>query len=686
MVHAVSGGPSAAVSAFSVDVGGLLEALTEQFPDPLLCVRELVQNAADAGARRIDVDISFDAGRGLTRLSVRDDGRGMGAQEVEGYLEIGRSEKGPGERGRFGIGKLSPYALGFSRMIVETCNGEELHRLEFEPDGSGRVEKLPAGPRGTVVKVFRAASREAAEQLSERAFALVKETCGSLSIPLYVNGMAVNHDVALSTPYVVRFEGEAGSGAIGVGTEPLRTLMGGGIVLETGAPILGSELSYILDGPRLSPTLSRNAVRRDRAFEDLLRQAQAQVPHLVASAAQVLRQHVERLRQQGDVVERALEADDRAALEWLRAHLLEPETSPSRAVREAPVLETADGDLVSASAVAAVLRTERRVPISRVPRTREEIAGYVDRGVPVLLLYRDLEDFLERQEIETVEVDGLDDGVEIEARAWSQGERALVARPAPVSPRRLRFEWGLGVALGVLVLALVASVAVVFPGAPSTPSAPPPIVSPVPTPPTSPVSEAPPASPSRRWVSLGFAFTAGVGVAVLVVLFFGIRQGRWLRDDGNLAFARGSGRHRRLLVLLRAALHPFDFVVARGFGRRPRGPTGKAIAGYRAFVAETPVRAGMRLDLDSLELGFVDMVSRTGEPSDARLVARRSGRVLLNRNHPTVQDLIRIATIDPPRAHLLLETLLATDPDLGRGSDPRQVEWDLVARAPRLLG
>ncbi|CAN0559649.1 unnamed protein product, partial [Laminaria digitata] len=75
--------------SFNVDVAGLLEALTEQFPEPLLCVRELVQNAADAAAQRIEADVAYDGARGLMRLSVRDDGRGMNAAEVEGYLTIG---------------------------------------------------------------------------------------------------------------------------------------------------------------------------------------------------------------------------------------------------------------------------------------------------------------------------------------------------------------------------------------------------------------------------------------------------------------------------------------------------------------------------------------------------------------------------------------------------------------------
>ncbi len=44
--------------------------------------------------------------------------------------------------------------------------------------------------------------------------------------------------------------------------------------------------------------------------------------------------------------------------------------------------------------------------------------------------------------------------------------------------------------------------------------------------------------------------------------------------------------------------------------------------------------------------------------------------MLLNRNHPTVGDLICIAERDRRRAHLLLDVLLATDPELARGTGP----------------
>lgn len=683
MLSAVIEGEAAEAraSAFSVDVVGLLAALTEQFPEPLLCVRELIQNAADAGARRIEVDVSFDRLRSLVRLSVRDDGHGMGAEDVEGYLVIGRSDKGPGERGRFGIGKLSPYAMGIDRMVVDTCDGRERHHLEFRPDGSGEVEQRSVGPRGTVVKVFKACdSREEAESLSDRLFSLVKETCGSLTIPLDVNGVSVNQDVVLPTPYAVRFEGAAGQGVLGVGGEPVRTLMGGGIVLEMGAPVLGPELSYILDAPQLSPTLSRNAVRRDKAFDELLRLAQSNLPHLVSACAQVLRQRVERLRQTGAVVERALDPDDRAALEWLRARLLEPEGTPHPQVREAPVLETADGDLVSANALAAVLRTERRVPISRVPRTREEIGGYVDRGVPVLLLYRDLEDFLDQQSIPTVEVDGLDDGVEVAATEWQRGEQALVRRPEVGRRDQGGRVWPvLAASLAVVVVVLAWMASGSSPSASRAPTAPPVVAVPRTAPPPTPSDR------SSRWPALGLAFaSAAVGAATAAGLRRRRRGRAWLRDEAGLPLARGEGR-RRLQVMLRMLLHPFDFMVARGWRARGSGGEGRAIAGYRAFAPEAPIRPGARLDLDALDLGFVDLVSKRGDPSDARMLVRRGERVLLNRNHPTVRDLSEIAASDAERAHLLLEALLATDPDLARGCDPRQVEWDLVRRAPQLL-
>ncbi len=640
-------------SAFSVDVPGLLAALTEQFPEPLLCVRELIQNAADADAGRIDVEVSLDARRSFVRLEVRDDGRGMSAAELDGYLTIGFSLKDPSrDRGRFGVGKLSPYALGFQRMVVETSTGIEAHRITLLPDGSGRVERRvgEVPPRGTSVRVLKTATRSEAEAMTQKVFELVLRTCGSIGIPLFVNGAPVNRAMRLPTPYILRFTSPSGSGVIGVGAEPVRTLMSGGIVLESDAPILGPEVAYVLDGPHLAPTLSRNAVRRDLAFEALLQEAQARLPQLAAEAGAGLAARVEALRRSGIPVERGLEADDRAALEWLRVRLLDPDGEPPPHVKAAPLLETADGDLVSAASVAEALGQMDRLPISRIPRSRDEISGHLDRGIPVLLLYRDVEDFLDRQGIETVEVDGLDDGIEVPAAGFSRAERALLDRRG-VDRRRARFGTFAVASLSLAALALAASALLLPTG--------------------SALRAASSLAENAGWIAVSVA--SGLLLAVLALLRRRPPPPGWLRDEAGLPVARPTARP--LAIFLRALSHPLDFWVAKGWSDRGASAESRA---------QRP-KLGTRLDLDRLHLGFVDLVSRSGDPSDARLLVRRGRRVLLNRNHVTVRHLVRIAALEPRRAQVLLEALLATDPVLVGGCDPRQVEWDLVLRGPRIL-
>ena len=690
--------------SFSVDIKGLLEALTEQFPEPLLCVRELVQNAADASAKRIEVDVAYDGKRGLLRLSVRDDGRGMSEKEVEGYLTIGFSEKNPGvDRGRFGVGKLSPYALGIVRMVVETCDGQCTHRIAFNSDGSGTITKNRLRPRGTTVRIYKECDRHEAEELAERTFELVRDTCGSLPIPLFVNGATVNRDIALPTVYALPFTASSGTGVLGICAEAEHVLMGGGIVLETEAPVLGDDISFVLDSPRLAPTLSRNAVRRDQAFDELLRAARAQIPAFLSHVARQLRVRTDRLRAEGVPVERGLDANDRAALEWLRSKLLEPEDEvPDPIVRDAPVLETADGGLVSAHELISVIRKEGRVPISRVPRTRDEISAYADRGVMVLLLYRDLEDFLERQGIETVEVDGLDDGVEITELEWSKGEAALAER-GPVRKRpALRgplIACGLAAGLAVLVVTVYPKPAQPpQPIAHVSPSAPQPVEPPAQTAPAPVAADVAGLSQTRArnkllvtLAGLVAVLSAAAGTAMIyLTLARRKRSGAsWLRAEAGAPLTTGETKKRRLNVWSRAILHPIDFFVARGWSVRAAGAkplvASATIQGYREFAPEAPIRSGVRLDLDRVKIGFVDLVSQSGDPHDGRILLRRDDRVLLNRNHPTVHDLICIAEDAPLRARMLLDVLLATDAELAKGTDPRQVEWDLLGRAELAL-
>ena len=184
------------------------------------------------------------------------------------------------------------------------------------------------------------------------------------------------------------------------------------------------------------------------------------------------------------------------------------------------------------------------------------------------------------------------------------------------------------------------------------------------------------------------AILSGAAGFAVLYLSFSLRPqlpASWLQDELDTPLTAGDNLRRRLDIIRRALFHPIDFIIARAWSIRAAGhrslSASSIVENYRALTPEPVIRSGVRLDLDCIQIGFIDLVSSVGEPHDGRILLTRGSKALLNRNHPTVNDLIAIASVDPRRAHILLDILLATDPQLSKGTDPRQVEWDLLSRA-----
>src|SRR4051812_17354113 len=125
---------------------------------PASVVKELVENAIDAGAATIDIEVQ-DGGRDGIRVS--DDGSGMVRDDAVLALErhatskIRRAEDLVGV-GSFGFrGEALPAICSVSQMEIETAPADgEGTRIESTGGAVQRVERV-ARRRGTTIKVSR---------------------------------------------------------------------------------------------------------------------------------------------------------------------------------------------------------------------------------------------------------------------------------------------------------------------------------------------------------------------------------------------------------------------------------------------------------------------------------------------------------------------------------------------------
>src|SRR5215472_13065508 len=132
-------------------------AAGEVVEKPASAVKELIENALDAGATRIDVEID---GGGIERILVRDDGSGMSAEDARLALERHATSKITSDEDlqrveTFGFrGEALPSIASVSKLTLTTSDGTtpEAIRLTIE-HGAGPAEEPAARPRGTDVLV-----------------------------------------------------------------------------------------------------------------------------------------------------------------------------------------------------------------------------------------------------------------------------------------------------------------------------------------------------------------------------------------------------------------------------------------------------------------------------------------------------------------------------------------------------
>ena len=131
-------------------------AAGEVIERPAAAVKELVENAVDAGARHIEVDLQ-DGGCRLVR--VRDDGTGMGREDAQLSLQRHATSKLRNKDDLFAIstygfrGEALPSIAAVSRFTLLTCERDARAGTRIEVDGGRMLSVEEAGaPPGTTVE------------------------------------------------------------------------------------------------------------------------------------------------------------------------------------------------------------------------------------------------------------------------------------------------------------------------------------------------------------------------------------------------------------------------------------------------------------------------------------------------------------------------------------------------------
>lgn len=275
-------GPALAASDAVQDA---VQQMVRQFADPMAWLRELVQNALDAGATAIDVHLDYQVDRandrGTLLASVADDGHGMDQETIERSLVVlfrSTKDRDPTKIGKFGVGFFSVFGCGPTLVTVDTGRegAPEGLRLGFRPDFTYELEAVPPR-RGTTVTLTLPRGAAEADAFAERAQAALSRWCPHVAAPLHLRTHGIpagDREVRIDRPFdidgaVTVLHRADRQTALALAVDPVARVAfyNRGILLyETDqSPLPG--VRWKVDAHDLHHTVSRDNVRRDAAFD-----------------------------------------------------------------------------------------------------------------------------------------------------------------------------------------------------------------------------------------------------------------------------------------------------------------------------------------------------------------------------------------------------------------------------------
>ncbi len=444
----------------SEDTHALLQRLIGQFASPYDFLRELVQNAMDAGSDLVEVELHEHPGdhasEVIFELVIVDAGSGMDEEIIDGELTrlFGTSKTGDRTMvGGFGIGFVSVFAWEPERVLVQTGRQGGAWEVVFFEDHRFETRAVDLPFEGTTVRLFRRGAPSQRAGIAEAIEDALRRWCRFAPVeitfedvrggegPTWVSEAFEPTGLVVSTTWT---QGPTRA-VLGFGSDPQAALLRRGLVLEEGdcselLPTLAesdaSSMRHLvarIDSPRLRTGLARQGAVKDEELEAL----QDELRPVLSGLRERLVERVQASAARGQ-----WDAPSAATYSHLHAHLM-LEYEAVAGLSKRPLLRLATG---TTSSIDALVRQARLGVVGVVGSGALELRLVALRsGVPVLEGRWDLDagwlaPLLQRFGLD---VQPLRDVVSrVEAVQESQGLAELVVSLLPTSARPAAVRWG----------------------------------------------------------------------------------------------------------------------------------------------------------------------------------------------------------------------------------------------------
>ena len=255
--------------------GSALEMLVRQFSQPLACLRELVQNAIDAGSNQVEVSLTQEDQESVC-LSVHDTGEGMNRQIIETQLTRLFASAKDGDLtkvGKFGIGFVSVFGLQPLAVVVDTGRDGESWRILFHADRTYELLRLPQRVEGTCVRIYLPNRKTSLEQKLMKVGQTLSFWCKHCRAEITLNGLSISRPFRLEAPFQV-FHEQPGTRLVVAVTEQRDNFAGfynQGLTLLEGVCSPIPFLSFKVDSRYFEHTLTRDNVIHNEDYQKALR-------------------------------------------------------------------------------------------------------------------------------------------------------------------------------------------------------------------------------------------------------------------------------------------------------------------------------------------------------------------------------------------------------------------------------